>query len=63
MQDKLSQEIIDRLKILETAIQRDLQSLQPSPVFIGGQAVSQQLFDAVQSTLQNVEDSSADEAV
>jgi hypothetical protein len=63
MQDELSQEIIDHLKILETAIERDLQSLRPSPVFIGGEAVLQELFDAVQSTLQNVEDSSADEAV
>jgi len=63
MQDKMSQEIVDRLKLLETAIQRDSEALKSSPVFSDGQAVFDELFDAVHFTLQNEIDSAADEAV
>jgi hypothetical protein len=58
----MKDEIQSRLELLLKSIQRDSDSLRASKVrYPDGDALFAQLFDAVQSTLQNVNESSADE--
>jgi hypothetical protein len=57
----MQQEIQTRLESLLESIQLDKDSLHSSNVrYPTGQALFDRLFDAVQSTLQNTADSSAD---
>jgi hypothetical protein len=55
--DDLSDQLRNRLQHLIDSAQQDSQSLQSSP---DGQKLFQELFDALQSTLQNVDKSSAE---
>ncbi len=57
MQTNLSPQIIEKLTHLRESIQRDSQTLQSYP---DGKLIFDELFDAIQSTLQNTVDSSAD---
>jgi len=57
MQNELSRQIHERLKSLRESVERDTDALGPFP---DGKAIFGRLFDAVESTLQNVGDSSAD---
>jgi hypothetical protein len=58
MPDELSDPIQARLRHLMQSVQTDCQCLESHP---GGQAVFQALFDSLQSTLQNMSKSPADE--
>jgi hypothetical protein len=58
----MKQEIQNRLEHLLESVQKDSASLHSDNVrYPTGQALFDHLFDAVQSTLQNTVDSSADE--
>ena len=57
----LSRQIIEQLTQLRQSVDRDTHSLQiGANRFPDAQAIFNELFDAVQSTLQNVDESSAD---
>jgi hypothetical protein len=58
----MKHETQSRLELLLKLIQRDRDSMNAGKVrYPAGDALLAQLFDAVQSTLQNVVESSADE--